>query len=103
MNLEEVYNHPVADIYNELKKYSEEPGDPVWEKLRHRISILAKVNQTIMERAIWKAMIFDTLKSSYNKTKEKNFSDLELEKTLGKILINAFEHINELEKRDENN
>ena len=104
MNLEEVYNHPVADVYNELKQYSEEPGDPVWEKSRHRISILAKINQPIMEHSIWKAMIFDTLKSAYNKIKdEDSVTDLKLQKALSTLLIGAFKHVDEIEKSNEKN
>ena len=104
MNLEQVYNHPVADVYNELKQYSEEPGDPVWETLRHRISILAKINQPIMEHSIWKAMIFDTLRSAYGKIKNENdVTELELQKALSTLLIGAFKHIDEIEKKNEDN
>ena len=100
MNLEEIYKHPVADIYNELKQYSEEPGEPVWEKVRHRISIMAKVNQPIMETVVWKAMVFDTMKSAYDKFPDKESlpeSDLVNSLRLLKMLIGCFNHLNEIE------
>tara|TARA_R110002050_G_scaffold281715_1_gene429277 strand:+ start:1235 stop:1555 length:321 start_codon:yes stop_codon:yes gene_type:complete len=102
MNLEEVYKHPVADTYNELKQYSEEPGDPNWESLRHRISVLAKINQPIMESVVWKAMVFDTLRSAYNKNENKESlpdSDLLNSMRMFKILLSAFRHINEVEEK----
>lgn len=100
MNLDEIYKHPVADVYNELKQYSEEPGEPVWEKLRHRISIMAKVNQPIMETVVWKAMVFDTIRSAYKKFPDKENlpeSDVVNSLRLTKMLISCFEHLNEIE------
>jgi hypothetical protein len=100
MNLESIYEHPVAMIYEEMKKYSEEPGEPVWDKLRHRISLMAAANQPIMESVVWKAMVFDTIKSAYDKfPKKENLpeSDVVNSLRLVKMLISCFNHLNEIE------
>tara|TARA_Y100000385_G_C12635180_1_gene443016 strand:- start:43 stop:357 length:315 start_codon:yes stop_codon:yes gene_type:complete len=100
MNLEEIYKHPVADIYKELKMYSEEPGEPAWDKIRHRISVMATINQPLMEEVVWKAMVFDTLKSAYDKfTDKENLPESDVVNSLRmvKMLMSSFEHLNEIE------
>jgi len=103
MNLDEIYKHPVADVYNELKQYSEEPGEPAWENVRHRISIMAKINQPIMETVVWKAMVFDSMKSAFDRFPNKKDlpeSDVVNSLRLVKMLIGCFNHLNSIE--DEN-
>ena len=99
MNLEEVYKHPLAEAYSELLKYSQEPGDPIWEKARHEISTMALINQPIMEKVVWKSKVYDALMSAYNKypDKDKFFSDELTMYRIMKMLTGSFEHLNEIE------
>lgn len=95
MDIEKIKSHPVYEVYTKMKMYCEEPGDPVWDKIRKEIEIDALLIEPIVEDTIWKAMIYDVLNDAYNKDSNKF---LEEGLFMIKLLIKSFEHLKEVYK-----
>ncbi len=92
MNQEEINKHPLIELLKKTTMYLEEPGDPIWEKIRFSIEAELKMSDTMINEVVWKAMIFDTLHKAFNANPEV-FS--KRRDWVVQMLMGAFDHLNQ--------
>lgn len=91
MNQEEINKHPLAKLLKKNEMYLEEPGDPIWEKTRFYLNTEFKLNEPIINETIWKSLIFDSLKQTYDEHPEV-FD--KMPEWVSRMMVESFNHLN---------
>ncbi len=96
MNKEEIMKHPLMELFKQTQMYLEEPGDPIWEKIRFRLEAEFKMSTGIINETIWKAMVFDCLHKAFKEEPDAFNKRPEFVKNM---LVESFNHLDNFYKR----